>query len=106
MYKRQVWGSVEYDISGLVALVAGIVITAFAGIAMMSNFHYPSFKQIDLSRRVPFGNLIFISVVLIIVALNPPIVIFSMFFVYTTSVPIFWLWRQIRRRRKSSNRSL
>lgn len=101
-----VWGSVEYDISGLVALVAGIVITAVAGIAMMSNFHYPSFKQIDLSRSVPFGNLIFVSAVLIVVALNPPIVIFSMFFIYTTSVPIFWLWRQIRRRRKSSNRSL
>ena len=101
-----VWGSVEYGISGLVALVAGVVITAVAGIAMMSNFRYPSFKQIDLSRRVPFGNLIFVLGVLIVIALNPPVVIFGMFFIYTTSVPVFWLWRQVRRRKNLKNRSV
>ena len=94
-----VWGSVEYEIGGLTALVAGVAITALAGLAMMSNFRYPSFKQIDLSRRVPFGNLMFVLGVLILVALNPPVVIFSMFFVYTTSAPLLWCWRGIRRRR-------
>jgi CDP-diacylglycerol--serine O-phosphatidyltransferase len=101
-----VWGSVEYGIGGLVALVAGVGITAVAGIAMMSNFRYPSFKQIDFSRRVPFGNLIFVLAALIIIALNPPVIIFSMFFIYTTSVPVFWLWRRIRRRKKSKNRPI
>ena len=94
-----VWGSVEYEIYGLLALIFGVVITGIAGLAMMSNFRYPSFKQIDLSRRVPFGNLIFILAILIIVALNPPVVIFAMFFVYTTSVPLFWLWRQNKKRK-------
>ncbi len=94
-----VWGSVEYEIGGLIALVAGVVITAFTGIAMMSNFRYPSFKEIDLSRRIPFGNLMFVLALLIIVALNPPVVIFSMFFVYTTSAPTIWAWRRLRRRR-------
>ena len=94
-----VWGSVEYEIGGLFALVAGVSITALTGLAMMSNFRYPSFKEIDLSRRVPFGNLIFISGLLIVVALEPAVVIFCMFFVYATSAPTLWAWRQLRRRR-------
>ena len=95
-----VWGSVQYEIGGLIALVAGVAITALTGLAMMSNFRYPSFKEIDLSRRVPFGNLMFVLGLLIVVALNPPVVIFCMFFVYTTSAPTLWAWRRLKRRRK------
>ena len=94
-----VWGSVQYEIGGLLALVAGVTITALTGLAMMSNFHYLSFKDFNLSSRIPFGNLIFVLALLIIVALNPPVVIFSMFFVYSASAPIIWGWRQLKRRK-------
>ena len=94
-----VWGSVQYEIGGLFALVAGVTITAFTGLAMMSNFRYLSFKDFNLSSRIPFGNLIFVLAVLIIVALNPPVVIFSMFFVYAVSAPMIWGWRQLKRRK-------
>ena len=100
-----VWGSVEYEIGGLTALVAGFAITALTGLAMISNFRYPSFKDIDLSSRVPFGNLMFVAGLLIVVALNPPVVIFSMFFVYTTSAPTIWAWRQVRRRKSLAKES-
>ena len=94
-----VWGSIEYEIGGLTALVAGVGITALTGIAMMSNFRYLSFKDFNLSGRVPFGNLIFVLGLLILVALNPPVVIFGMFAVYSCSAPSLWIWRRYRRRR-------
>ena len=100
-----VWGSVEYEIGGLVALVAGVVITAFTGLAMMSSFRYLSFKDFNLSSRIPFGNFMFVLALLIVVALNPPVVIFSMYFVYTTSAPLIWAWRQLRRRRSLAKES-
>lgn len=93
-----VWGSVEYEIGGLVALVAGVAITALAGIAMMSNFRYLSFKDFNLSSRIPFGNLMFVLGLLILVALNPPVVIFTMFGAYSCSAPTLWAWRRYRRR--------
>ena len=94
-----VWGSIEYEIGGLTALVAGVAITALTGTAMMSNFRYLSFNDFNLSGRIPFGNLIFVLGVLILVALNPPVVIFGMFAVYSCSAPSFWGWRRYRRRR-------
>ena len=93
-----VWGSIEYEIGGLLALVAGVAITAMAGVAMMSNFRYLSFKDFNLSSRVPFGNLMFVLGLLIVVALNPPVVIFGMFAVYSCSAPTLWVWRRFRRR--------
>ena len=93
-----VWGSIEYEIGGLLALVAGVAITAMAGVAMMSNFRYLSFKDFNLSSRVPFGNLMFVLGLLIVVALNPPVVIFGMFAVYSCSAPTLWAWRRFRRR--------
>ncbi len=93
-----VWGSIEYEIGGLLALVAGVAITAMAGVAMMSNFRYLSFKDFNLSTRVPFGNLMFVLGLLIVVALNPPVVIFGMFAVYSCSAPALWAWRRFRRR--------
>jgi len=91
-----VWISIVYEIEGLPALVAGLVITSLTGLAMMSNLRYPSFKDFNLSSRVRFGNLLFIPLVLIVVSLNPPLVLFGMFFVYTTSAPSIWLWQRVR----------
>ena len=32
----------------------GAVLTAAAGLLMVSNFKYPSFKEVDLRGKVPF----------------------------------------------------
>jgi len=93
-----VWGSTQYEIGGLVALVGGIAITALAGLAMMSSFRYLSFKDFNLSSRIPFGNLLFVLLLLIVVALEPPVVIFTMFAVYSMSAPTVWVWRRWRAR--------
>ena len=33
--------------------ISGVLITAAAGLLMVSNFKYPSFKQIDMRGKVP-----------------------------------------------------
>ena len=96
-----VWLSIEYDIGGLLALVTGLAVTALGGLAMMSNLRYLSFKDFNLSSRVRFANLLMIPLLLIVVSLNPPVVLFSMYFTYATAGPVIWVWRWIRRHRKS-----
>jgi CDP-diacylglycerol--serine O-phosphatidyltransferase len=92
-----VWLSTVYEIDGLVALVAGISITAVAGLLMMSKFRYLSFKDINPGHRVRFAHLLLIPLVIIVVALEPPLVIFTIATVYAFSGPVYWVWRRRRK---------
>jgi CDP-diacylglycerol--serine O-phosphatidyltransferase len=92
-----VWLSTNYDIEGLVALVAGIMVTASAGLLMMSRFAYLSFKDVSASRRVRFAHLLLIPAVIIVIAIEPPLMIFTLFLVYALSGPVTWVWRRSRK---------
>jgi CDP-diacylglycerol---serine O-phosphatidyltransferase len=93
-----VWLTTHYGIDGLVALVAGITVTALAGLLMMSRFRYLSFKDVSPSHRVRFAQLLLIPLVIITIAIEPPLMIFALFVVYASSGPIEWLWRRRGRR--------
>ena len=62
-----------------------LVLTIVLGMFMVSNFKYYSFKTLEFKKYLPFiigfGNL----VLLITVAINPPIVIFMISLVYALS---------------------
>ena len=89
-----VWLSAEYGIDGLVALVAGIIITAAAGLLMMSRFRYLSFKDVRPGHRIRFAHLLVIPLVIIFVAVEPPLTIFALCTVYALSGPAYWVWRR------------
>lgn len=99
-----VWLTTKYGIDGLVALAGGITITAVAGLLMVSQFRYWSFKDIEAGRRLRFAHLIVIPTILIVIALDPPLVIFLAFLTYAGSGPVQWAWRR-RRRQRSSDES-
>jgi CDP-diacylglycerol---serine O-phosphatidyltransferase len=92
-----VWLSTDYGIQGLVGLVAGVTITAVAGLLMMSRFRYLSFKNISPVHRVRFAHLLLIPLVIIVVALEPPLMVFLLSTIYALSGPGVWLWRRQRR---------
>ncbi len=66
---------------------------------MMSTFKYYSFKELNLSGRVRFAQLLMIPLTLVVIALNPPVVLFGLALTYAVSGPALWLWRRIRRAR-------
>lgn len=94
-----VWSATYYGIEGLVALVAGITVTAVAGLLMMSRFRYLSFKDIKAGQRLRFAQLLLIPLVIIVIAIEPPLVILCLFVIYASSGPADWLWRRYRKRR-------
>lgn len=91
-----VWLSTTYGIHGFIGLVAGVAITVLAGLLMVSNFRYPSFKDFNLTRRVRFATLILIPLIFVVVSLNPPVVLFCIFVIYASSGPGLWLWKRRR----------
>ena len=79
---------------GSTALVAGVTITAVTGLLMMSRFAYMSFKDVNPGRRVRFAQLLLIPLVIIVIAIEPPVTIFALFVVYAASGPAAWLWHR------------
>lgn len=92
-----VWLATHYEIEGLMGLVAGITVTAVAGLLMMSRFAYLSFKDVSAGKRLRFANLLLIPLVIIVIAIEPQVTIFVLFLIYASSGPAAWLWRRRKR---------
>jgi len=72
---------------GMVTIIVGLV-TVFAGILMVSNLRYRSFKDIDLKGKVPFITILILLVFFVGIALDPPEVLFGIFCLYALSAPV------------------
>ena len=91
-----IWLGTDLDLSGGTALVLAFVITAAAGALMVSRFAYHSFKEISGHGRISFTYAFVIPLIFILIALNPPVVLFSLSGVYALSGPVVWLWKRRR----------
>ncbi len=76
-------------------------VTLFAGLTMVSNIRYYSFKSINLKKSVPFLAIFAFVPVIALVWYQPAIVLFAGFVGYSLSgyVASAWMWMATRRRR-------
>lgn len=74
------------------------LLTVAAGVLMVSNVRYSSFKDQDLKGRVPFFKILFVVAVFVLVAMDPPQVLFYIALVYALSGIVLTLI-QLRKRR-------
>ncbi len=95
-----VWLGVDYGIQGDDLGWFAALLTTLAGLLMVSNFRYHSFKEIDFQGKVPFIVLVVLVVVLAIIQTHPPTVFFLMFLTYAISGPVLTLV-QLRKRREA-----
>lgn len=89
-----IWMSTQFDIepSDISYLVALYV--AIAGVLMVSNVLYYSFKDIDLKGRVPFLILSAIVLGIGIISISPSLFLWILFVVYACSGPFLWAVRK------------
>lgn len=87
-----VWLGDSYGLKdGSSLLIVTFPLTLIAGILMVSNVRYHSFKQFDLKNRVPFVAIIIVVLIFVFIASEPPLVLFSMAVIYALSGPIITL---------------
>lgn len=88
------WLGYKYglEVTPLVAYLAAIL-TVFAGLLMISNYKYSSFKELQFKGTVPYMVFVFAVVLLVVVAQNPPEVLLMMCAVYAVSGPSMWVYR-------------
>ncbi len=84
--------------------VFGLVLTLAAGVLMVTNIRYRSFKDLDLKGRVPFVTILVVPLIFVAVFLYPPQVLFGAAFIYTLSGPVQALWRAVARRNDAAEK--
>jgi CDP-diacylglycerol--serine O-phosphatidyltransferase len=75
--------------------VAAAFATAFAGLLMVSNFRYTSFKGLDFRGRVPFGFMLLIVMVFALLIIYQQQGLLVLAIVYGLSAPALWLYRKV-----------
>ena len=76
-------------------------VTLFAGLSMVTNAPFYSFKVVGSRRTVPFVVIVAIALAIALVALDPPKVLFAIFCVYGLSGYGIYGWRKMKGRRAS-----
>jgi CDP-diacylglycerol--serine O-phosphatidyltransferase len=74
-------------------------VTLFAGLTMVSNLKYYSFKAINLRKSVPFVAIFVIVLLLALLSYQPAIVLFAAFVAYGLSGYGVSTWMLLRERR-------
>jgi len=80
-----VWVVIDSGMAGTDVSWLAAVITVFAGVTMVSNIRYYSFKDINLRKSVPFMVVAAIALVFALMALKPEVTLFGFFVVYALS---------------------
>jgi CDP-diacylglycerol--serine O-phosphatidyltransferase len=69
-------------------------VTLYAGLTMVTNVPFWSFKDISMKRSVPFIAIVAIAMGIAIVTIHPPLVLFGLFCVYGLSGYAVYAWRK------------
>jgi CDP-diacylglycerol--serine O-phosphatidyltransferase len=94
-----VWIIDDYAIDPETVRWAAWAVTLFAGLTMVSNLKYYSFKTINLRRSVPFAVVILIVLFIVLISYQPSVIPFAGFVVYAISGFIWSAWLALKRRR-------
>jgi CDP-diacylglycerol--serine O-phosphatidyltransferase len=68
-------------------------ITLYAGLTMVTNVPFYSFKEINFKKSVPFIAIFVIVLIFVLISSDPPKVLFGMFVLYGLSGYVIYFWR-------------
>ena len=89
-----IWVLHAQGVPGREISIAALIVTVLAGILMVSNVRYRSFKDVDLRGRGSFMTILALPLVFVLLFQNPPLVLFLTFFLYALSGPLGFVFRR------------
>ncbi|MBI2306017.1 MAG: CDP-diacylglycerol--serine O-phosphatidyltransferase [Rhodocyclales bacterium] len=93
-----IWVAIDSGFAGADFPLLAAATTVFAGVTMITNVRYYSFKDINLRKSVPFMAVAAIALVFALMALKPEVTLFGFFVVYALSGYAMAAWRALRRK--------
>ncbi|HJV03282.1 MAG TPA: CDP-diacylglycerol--serine O-phosphatidyltransferase [Burkholderiaceae bacterium] len=84
---------VDQEVSGIELRWVSWSIAVFAGLTMVTNVPFYSFKDINFRKSVPFIAVFLIALMFALVSIDPPKVLFPIFIAYGLSGYVVSVWR-------------
>lgn len=94
-----VWVGYDMGLDGHSLNWLTFILTAGAGLLMVSNVRYYSFKEFNLKDKVPFMAMLVVVLIFVLVSTDPPKVLFAAFLLYALSGPVTTIMLLRRRHR-------
>ncbi|MBU0590364.1 MAG: CDP-diacylglycerol--serine O-phosphatidyltransferase [Gammaproteobacteria bacterium] len=70
--------------------------TLYAGLTMVTNVPFYSFKDVHMKKSVPFAAIVLIALAIAVINIDPPIVLFAVFVLYGVSGYVIYGWRRVK----------
>lgn len=71
-------------------------ITLYAGLTMVTNAPFYSFKEINFRKSVPFIAIFLVVLAFVLISFDPPKVLFGLFVLYGLSGYVIFFWRKLK----------
>ena len=72
------------------------VLALYAGLTMVTNVPFYSFKDVHMKKSVPFAVIVLIALGIAVINIDPPTVMFGVFVVYGLSGYAIYIWRKFK----------
>ncbi len=86
-----VWVLLDNGYAGNDVRWIAAALTVFAGLSMVSNLRFYSFKDFNLRKSVPFIVIFLLAMFFVVISSYPAGVLFLLFLAYSLSGYVFWL---------------
>lgn len=86
-----VWVVESNQIESAIVPIFALIVTLFAGVMMVSNTRFHSFKELNLKDKVPFVTLLLVVLVFVVITIKPAMILFLIFLSYAVSGPVLTL---------------
>jgi len=91
-----IWLMTEAGVKGQDVRWYMFALTLYAGLTMVTNVPFYSFKDISLKRSVPFVVIVLIALGIAAINIDPPTVMFGLFMLYGFSGYALYGWRKAK----------
>jgi CDP-diacylglycerol--serine O-phosphatidyltransferase len=91
-----IWVTTDLGIAGPSLAWPMFVVSLFAGLSMVTNAPFYSFKDVQMKRSVPFVVIVLIAIGIAVINIDPPIVMFCIFVAYGLSGYLIYFWRKAK----------
>ena len=91
-----IWLMTDLGIAGSAVAWPMFFLALYAGLTMVTNVPFYSFKDVHMKRSVPFAVIVLIALGIAVINIDPPIVMCGVFFVYGCSGYVIYGWRKAK----------
>jgi CDP-diacylglycerol--serine O-phosphatidyltransferase len=91
-----IWVCTDQGIKGAAVAWPMFCVSLYAGLTMVTNVPFYSFKDISMKQSVPFAVIVLMALLIAFVNIDPPTVMFGVFVSYGLSGYVVYIWRKAK----------